>query len=109
MHNNNEQYFINSDYRYVPQYGEDGRFIGFGLIPFLGGLAIGGLAFGGPKYGSYPVQYAPYPYPYPYPYPVPYYPTQYQNPYPVSYGTAPQETIINNYPSQPYQQQISPR
>ncbi|MDF2946926.1 MAG: hypothetical protein K0S51_1605 [Bacillales bacterium] len=104
MHNN-EHYFNNSDYRYVPQYGEDGRFIGFGLIPFLGGLAIGGLAFGGPKYAPYPVQYAPYPYPYP----APYYSSPYQYSYPVPYNTVPQETIINNYPMQPYQQQGSQR
>lgn len=65
-----------------PQYDQDGRFWGFGLLPFVGGLLLGGVGgyalgnnYGGKYCGGYAQGGYPYPYPYPqpqpYPYPVP--------------------------------------
>ena len=74
----------------IPQQGqEDERFFGFGILPFVAGLAVAPLLFNRPccpPYPPYPPPYGYFPQPYPYPQ------SFQQQPYNPVYGNA-QETI----------------
>lgn len=75
-------------YHYDLDVQNDERFFGFGLLPFVAGLAIGPLLFNRPFY----------PPPYPLPYPVPY-------PYPVYTGFPISPAYPSANPPAPYPQQ----
>ena len=79
------------------QYGmEDERFFGFGILPFVAGLAIAPLLFNRP---CCPPPFPPYPYPYPYPspYPLPFPPSPYAAPAPYPPPVFTQQNITPIY------------